>query len=98
MLMHRRRIELALDALEMIEPLDGAIEFGAFLLGELGFHAGNLVGEFGLVQILQRSRYIGQYGEALVGDFGEAAEHDDFFARAADDYRENSRPDRRHYR
>jgi hypothetical protein len=26
-LMHRRRIELVLDALEMIEPLDGVVEF-----------------------------------------------------------------------
>ena len=37
-LVHRRRTELVLDALEMIEALDGAVEFRAFLVGKLGFH------------------------------------------------------------
>src|SRR3984957_16190760 len=40
-LMQRGRIELVLDALEVIEPLDRVIEFGAFFLGEIGFHAGD---------------------------------------------------------
>jgi hypothetical protein len=52
--MHRRRNELALDALEMIEPLDRAVELRAFLFVELGFHVGNRVGEFGAVQFIQR--------------------------------------------
>jgi hypothetical protein len=35
-LVHRRRIELVLDALEMVEPLDRVVEFRAFFLGKLG--------------------------------------------------------------
>src|SRR4051812_8831871 len=34
-LMQRRRVELMLDALEMIKPLDRAVERRAFFLGEL---------------------------------------------------------------
>ena len=37
-LLHCRGAEFLLDALEVIEPLDGAIELGAFLLGKLLFH------------------------------------------------------------
>src|SRR5664279_5743948 len=73
-LMHRRRIELALDALEMIDPLDRAVEFRAFLLGKLGFHVGNRVGEPGPIEVLHRGRNIGEHGEALVGNFRQAAE------------------------
>ena len=65
--MHRRGVELVLDALEMIEPLDRVVEFGAFLLGELGFHFGNRVGELGPIELLQRGRDIGQHRQALVG-------------------------------
>ena len=43
--MHRRRVELVLDALEMIEPLDGVVELRALFLRELRFHLGNLAGE-----------------------------------------------------
>ena len=38
--MHRGGAELVLDALEVVEPLDRMIEFGAFFLGELFFHLG----------------------------------------------------------
>src|SRR5882757_8231946 len=69
--MHRRRIELVLDAPEMIEPLDRAIEFGAVFLGELFFHAGNGVGELGPIQILHRGGDVSQHGETLIGHFGE---------------------------
>ncbi len=62
----------------MIEPLDGVIEFGAFLLGELGFHLGDRLGELRAVEILQRGRDVGKHGEALLRHFGKAAEHDDF--------------------
>ena len=48
-------------------------------------------------RFLQRGGDIGQHGEALVGDFGETAEHDDLFVGAADDHREDPRPDRRHH-
>ena len=34
--MHRRRVELVLDAPEMVEALDRAIELRAFLFGQLG--------------------------------------------------------------
>src|SRR5450756_3148324 len=36
---HRGRAQLALNALEVIEPLDFAVELEALLLGQLGFHA-----------------------------------------------------------
>src|ERR1700736_108097 len=82
-LVHRRRIELALDALEMIEPLDRAVELRAVFLGELGLHFGNRVGELGPIQILHRGGDIRQHGEALVGHFGKTAEHDDLLMCAA---------------
>ena len=96
--MQCRRIELALDALEVIEPLDRMVELRAFLFGELGFHLGNLVGESLPIDLLDRGRDIGQHGQALVGDFGQTAEHDDLLMRAAGGHRQNSRPDRRHDR
>src|SRR5256714_1349335 len=65
-LVHRRRIELVLDALEMIEPLNGAVEFRTFFLGKLGFHVGNLVGELGPIQILHRGGDVRQHRQALV--------------------------------
>ena len=80
--MHRRGVELVLDALEVIEPLDGVIEFGAFLLGELGFHLGNRLGELGPIDILYRGGDVGKHGEAIVRHFGKATEHDDLLVRA----------------
>src|SRR5882724_3062811 len=53
-LMQRRRIQLVLDALEMIKPLNRMVELGAFLFRKLGLHAGDGVGELGAVQFLQR--------------------------------------------
>src|SRR5216683_6312488 len=50
----RGRIELVLDALVMIEPLDGAVELGAFLLGELGFHLGDRLGKAGTIELIER--------------------------------------------
>src|ERR1700676_2462383 len=38
-LMQRRRIELVLDALEMIKPLDRVVELGAFLFQNLALNA-----------------------------------------------------------
>ena len=81
--MQRRGIEFVLDALEMIEPLDLAVEFRAFLFSELGFHAGNLLGEFGPIEVLYRGGDIGQHREALVGHFRKTAEHDDLLPGAA---------------
>ena len=40
-LVHRRRVELLLDALEVVEPLDRMVELRAFLLCKLRFHLGN---------------------------------------------------------
>ena len=91
-------IELVLDALEVVEPLDRAIEFRALFLGKLSFHGGYLVGEFGPIEILDRSCHVRQHREALVGHFREAAEHDDLLMRAARGHRQDPRPDRRHYR
>ena len=59
---------------------------------------GNLVGELGPIQILERGGDIGQHGETLVGHFGKAAEHDDLLVLAARNHRQDSRPDRRHDR
>src|SRR3954462_12687372 len=70
--MHRGRVELALDALVMIEPLDRAVEFGALFLGELGFHLGNLIGEPDPIQFVQRSGDVSQHGETLLRHFGKA--------------------------
>src|SRR5258708_1479687 len=81
-LVQRRRVELALDALEMIEPLDRAVELGALLLGKLFFHLGNLVSEPGPIQFLHRGGDISQHGQTVVGYFGKAAEHDDLLVRA----------------
>ena len=67
----------------MIEPLDGVVERGAFFLGELGFHLGNLVGEPRSIQLLDRCSDIGQHRQALVGHFGQTAKYDDFLMRAA---------------
>ena len=58
----------------MIDPLDRAVEFRAVLLGKLGFHVGNRVGEPGPIEVLHRGRNIGEHGEALVGNFRQAAE------------------------
>ena len=51
--MHRRSAEFVLDALEVIEPVNRAIEFGAFLLGELRFHLGNRVSELRAIEFLR---------------------------------------------
>jgi hypothetical protein len=92
--MHRRRAEFVLDALEVIEPLDRAIEFGAVLLGELGFHLGNRVGEFRAIEFLDRGGDIGEHRKAFLRHFGETAEHNELLMRAARGHREDSRPDR----
>jgi hypothetical protein len=55
---HRGRIEFVLDALEMIEPLDCAVEFRAFLFRKPGFHSGNGFGELGSIQILRRGSHV----------------------------------------
>src|SRR5258708_35003186 len=81
-LVQRRRVELALDALEMIEPLDRAVELGALFLSKLFFHLGNLIGEPGPIQILQRGGDVGQHGQTFVGYFGKAAEYDDLLVGA----------------
>src|SRR3954453_3321382 len=97
--MHRRRIELMLDALEVIEPLDGVVEFGAFLLGELGFHFRDRLGELGAVELLRRGRDVGQHGKTLLVHFGEAAKHDDLLVAAAvGGDGQDARPDRGHHR
>src|SRR6478752_10355677 len=93
-LMHRRRAEFVPDALEVIEPLDRAIEFGAVLLGELGFHLGNRVGEFRAIEFLDRGGDIGEHRKAFLRHFGETAEHNELLMRAARGNREDSRPDR----
>ena len=82
--MHRRRAEFVLDALEVIEPLDRAIEFGAFLLGELGFHLGNRVGELRAIEFLDRGGDIGEHRKAFLRHFGETAD------RPTDDFCQNS--------
>src|SRR5258708_34471111 len=92
--MQCRRTELVLDALEMIKPLDRAVEFRALFLGELGFHVGNLVGEFGPIQFLDRGGDVREHREALVGHFGKTAEPDDLLLRPARRHRGDSRPDR----
>ena len=92
--MHRRRAEFVLDALEVIEPLDRAIEFGAFLLGELGFHLGNRVGELRAIEFLDRGGDIGEHRKAFLRHFGETAEHNELLMRAARGHREDFRPDR----
>src|SRR5258708_3792093 len=92
--MQCRRTELVLDALEMIKPLDRAVEFRALFLSELGFHVGNLVGELGPIQFLDRGGDVCEHREALVGHFGKTAEHDDLLMRPARRHREDSRPDR----
>src|SRR5260370_513662 len=82
----------------MIEPFDRAVELGAFFLGELGFHLGNLVGEPGPIEILQRGGGIREHGQALVRHFGKADEHDDLLMGSARRRRENAGPDRSHDR
>ena len=52
--MHRGRIELVLDALEVIEPLDRAVEFGAFLLGQLSSISAIWFGEPGPIEFLEQ--------------------------------------------
>src|SRR6202048_4108413 len=97
-LVQRRRVELALDALEMIEPLDRTVELGALFLSKLFFHLGDLVGEPCPIQLLQRGGDIGQHRQTLVGYFGKTAEHDDLLMCAARRHREDPRPDRGHHR
>ena len=92
--MHRRRAQFVLDALEVIEPLDRAIEFGAFLLGELGFHLRNRVGELRPIEFLDRGGDIGEHRKAFLRHFGETAEHNELLMRVARGHREDSRPDR----
>src|SRR6266403_1962691 len=92
--MHRRRAEFLLDALEVIEPLDRAIESGAFLLGELGFHLGNRVGELRVIEFLDRGGDIGEPRTALLRHFGATAAQNELLMRAAHGHREDSRPDR----
>src|SRR5271169_6855708 len=82
-LVERGRAELVLDALEMIEPLDGMIELRAFLFRKLGLHLDNRVGELCPVQILQRGRDVGQNGETLTGYLRNSAEHDDLLPGGA---------------
>src|ERR1700731_687315 len=96
--MQRRGVELVLDALEVIEPLDRAIELGALLFSELGFHAGNLFGESGPIEILYRGSDIGQHGETLVRYFRKTAEHDDLLLGAPRRQGQDSRPNRGHDR
>src|SRR5258706_10711217 len=87
-----------LDALEMIEPFDRAVELGTFFLGELGFHFGNRVGEPGPTQVLERGGDSREHGQALVRHFGKTAKHDDLLMDAARRQRENAGPDRSHDR
>ena len=54
--MHRGGIELLLDALESIEPLECMIEFGAFLLLEFRFHFRDLVGKLTPIEFGERRR------------------------------------------
>ncbi len=77
----------------MIDPLDCAVELDALLFGELGFHAGDVVGKFGAIEFLDRGCDLGEYRETLVRHFGNAAEHDDLLTRRARDHRENAWPD-----
>ena len=53
-LVHSGRVELVLDALEVIEPLDRVVELGAFLLGKLLLHLVDRLGELGAIEIRQR--------------------------------------------
>src|ERR1700733_10423270 len=64
-LVHRRRIELVLDALEVVEPLNRMIELGAFLFGELGFHVGNGFRKLRPVEFVERGGDVGQQRETL---------------------------------
>src|SRR5579872_2910425 len=77
----RRRFDLVLDALVMIEPLDRMIELAAFLLGKLGFHLGDRLGELGAIELLDRGRDFGEQGQAIFGNLGNASEDDDLLDR-----------------
>src|SRR3954470_5398872 len=93
-LVHRRAAELLLDALEVVEPGDGLIELVAFVLLQALFHLRDGRGELGPVELGQRGRDVGEYGQALLGDFGDTAEHDDLLVLAAGGHGENAGPDR----
>src|SRR5689334_2208498 len=96
--MHARRVERMIDALEVIEPFDLAVELGANLFTELGLHLGNDIGELAAIEILDRSRNVGEHGQTLLRYFCNTAEHDDPLAAAAGDNGQDTRTDRRHDR
>src|SRR3984885_1271124 len=96
--MHRRGIELVLDALEMVEPFDRMIELGAFLFGELGFHVGDGFRKLRPVEFVDRGGDVGQHREPLGRNLGKPAEHDDLLLRPARYHRQDARPDRGHNR
>ena len=54
--MHRRRIELLLDTLEVIQSLERVVELRAFLLTQPGFHLGDGPGELRAVELGDRGR------------------------------------------
>src|SRR5437773_2237022 len=97
-LVHSGCTELVLDALEVIEPLDGVIELVPFLLGELRFHLGNRLGELRPIDILYRGGDVGEHGEAILRHFRKAAEHDDLLVRATRVDGQDARADRSHDR
>ena len=55
----------------MVEPLDVAVEAGAFLLGELGFHLGDVLREGRTIELVDRGRHVGQHGQAFLVHAGE---------------------------
>src|ERR1700710_2196354 len=97
-LVHCGRVELLLDALEVVQPLDRMVELRAFLLRKLGFHLGDGVGKLRTVELGRRGGDVGEHGQALLRHFGKAAEHDDLLVRAAGGDGEDARADRGHDR
>src|SRR4029077_4253641 len=84
--------EFVLDALEVIEPRDLAVELGAFLFGKLGLHFGDCIGELGTIEILQRHGDVGEHRETSVRHLRKAARHDDLFLLAAGNHGQDAGP------
>ena len=94
-LVHGRGVELLLDALVVVQPLDGVIEFGAFLLGERFLHLGDGVAELRAIEFIERGGDVSQNRQSIVRNLRETAEHDDLLLLAIGDDGEDARPDRR---
>src|SRR6187399_2928931 len=76
-LMHRRPLQMLVDLLEVIEPLDRLVERRAFRLLDLLFLRSDALGENVAIEVFHRVGEIREHRELAVGrDLGKTAEHD----------------------